>query len=128
MVVGGWFLGKWNNQNKVKSSSKIPLVALKENRNEKNFVLDLVDNWGLIKVLSKIIRNTNGFFANRTQSFFRWYKTFEEQLNIIQPDIILNCGTYTAVDKAELETELADLVNHHQSVQVLAMRKRMKWS
>jgi dTDP-4-dehydrorhamnose reductase len=32
----------------------------------------------------------------------------ESQLETIRPDFILNCGAYTAVDKAESENELAD--------------------
>lgn len=42
-----------------------------------------------------------------------------EQLEEIQPNIILNCGAYTAVDRAESEAELADIINH-QAVVVLS--------
>ena len=42
-------------------------------------------------------------------------KAFEQ----IRPDIVVNATAYTAVDKAETETELADLLNH-QAVGVLA--------
>lgn len=72
-----------------------------------------------LKVLSENYSQYEWVFANRTQVSLDDTKLLKEQLNIIQPDIILNCGAYTAVDKAELETELADLVNH-QAVQVLA--------
>jgi dTDP-4-dehydrorhamnose reductase len=37
----------------------------------------------------------------------------------IRPDFILNCGAYTAVDKAESENELADIVNH-KAVKLIA--------
>lgn len=45
-----------------------------------------------------------------------------KQLNVLNPQIIINCAAYTAVDKAETEVNLADVLNH-QSVAVLA-----KWS
>ncbi|MGG5510456.1 dTDP-4-dehydrorhamnose reductase [Myroides odoratimimus] len=41
-----------------------------------------------------------------------------EILESEQPDFIINAGAYTAVDKAESEVDLADLVNH-QCVRVL---------
>ena len=43
-------------------------------------------------------------------------------LSKIQPQYIINCAAHTAVDKAESEGELSDLLNH-QAVGVLA-----KWS
>jgi dTDP-4-dehydrorhamnose reductase len=32
--------------------------------------------------------------------------------NIIQPDIVINCAAYTAVDKAEQDLAVADAINH----------------
>jgi dTDP-4-dehydrorhamnose reductase len=72
-----------------------------------------------LKVLSENYSQYEWFFADRTQVSLDDTKLLKEQLETIQPNIILNCGAYTAVDKAELETELADLVNH-QAVAVLA--------
>ncbi|MDG2433295.1 dTDP-4-dehydrorhamnose reductase [Flavobacterium sp.] len=71
------------------------------------------------KVLSKNYPQYEWFFANRMQVSLHKINLLEEQLKNIQPNIILNCGAYTAVDKAETEHELADIVNH-QSVGVLA--------
>jgi dTDP-4-dehydrorhamnose reductase len=42
----------------------------------------------------------------------------ESQLETIRPDFILNCGAYTAVDKAESENELADI--NHKAVKLIA--------
>jgi dTDP-4-dehydrorhamnose reductase len=40
-------------------------------------------------------------------------------LDVTQPQFIINCAAYTAVDKAETETVLADVLNH-QAVAVMA--------
>ena len=46
----------------------------------------------------------------------------EDNIAKIHPQIIINCAAHTAVDKAESETELSDVLNH-QSVAIMA-----KWS
>lgn len=43
----------------------------------------------------------------------------ESQLDAIHPHIIINCAAHTAVDRAETEVELSDVLNH-QAVAVLA--------
>ncbi|MBF4470280.1 dTDP-4-dehydrorhamnose reductase [Flavobacterium sp. HJJ] len=49
-------------------------------------------------------------------------KNLEISIAKINPQIIINCAAHTAVDKAESEVELSDVLNH-QSVAVMA-----KWS
>jgi dTDP-4-dehydrorhamnose reductase len=58
-------------------------------------------------------------FADRTQLSLDKLAVLESQLETIRPDFILNCGAYTAVDKAESENELADIVNH-KAVKLIA--------
>ncbi|WP_255462818.1 dTDP-4-dehydrorhamnose reductase [Flavobacterium sp. GP15] len=48
--------------------------------------------------------------------------SLESKLTEINPQIIINCAAHTAVDKAETEVELSDVLNH-QSVAILG-----KWS
>lgn len=43
----------------------------------------------------------------------------EAELDSVNPQIIINCAAHTAVDRAETEVELSDVLNH-QSVAVLA--------
>ncbi|MGL2995320.1 dTDP-4-dehydrorhamnose reductase [Flavobacterium sp. TSSA_36] len=69
-----------------------------------------------------------------TYSQFEWVFTDYQELDLcdlgnlvgalstINPQIIINCAAHTAVDKAESEGELSDVLNH-QAVQLLA-----KWS
>ncbi|MGO4770962.1 dTDP-4-dehydrorhamnose reductase [Flavobacterium sp. W22_SRS_FK3] len=52
------------------------------------------------------------FFADRTQITLDNLDLLKTQLKAINPDIILNCGAYTAVDRAESEKDLANTVNH----------------
>ena len=58
-------------------------------------------------------------FADRTKITLDNLDLLKEQLYDINPTIILNCGAYTAVDKAETEKELANTVNH-LAVEVIA--------
>lgn len=68
---------------------------------------------------------------SKNYSQFEWVFTDWEELDLcdldnlalalakINPQIIINCAAHTAVDKAETEFELSDVLNH-QSVAVLA--------
>lgn len=68
---------------------------------------------------------------SRNYSQFEWVLTDWEELDLcdldnlaatlskINPQIIINCAAHTAVDKAESEFELSDVLNH-QSVAVMA--------
>ncbi|WP_166921695.1 dTDP-4-dehydrorhamnose reductase [Flavobacterium poyangense] len=51
-------------------------------------------------------------FADRNKVSLDDLELLESQLSRIQPAIILNCGAYTAVDKAETEKDLAFTINH----------------
>ena len=51
-------------------------------------------------------------FANRTKVTLDNLELLQSQLEAINPDVIFNCGAYTAVDKAESEKDLAFKVNH----------------
>ena len=72
-----------------------------------------------LKVLSENYTQYEWFFADRTQVSLDNLDALNMQLENIQPNVILNCGAYTAVDRAEMEPELADIVNH-QAVKTIA--------
>ncbi|OUL63014.1 dTDP-4-dehydrorhamnose reductase [Flavobacterium sp. AJR] len=59
------------------------------------------------------------FFADRTKITLDNLDLLKTQLNDIKPTIILNCGAYTAVDKAETEKDLANRIND-LAVEVIA--------
>jgi dTDP-4-dehydrorhamnose reductase len=64
-----------------------------------------------LSVLSAKYLQYEWFFADRTQITLDNLEALEKQLKDIRPEIILNCGAYTAVDKAESEKEIAFTIN-----------------
>ena len=72
-----------------------------------------------LAVLSSNYPQYKWIFADRTKITLDDLELLQIQLNEICPDIILNCGAYTAVDKAESEKELAFTINE-LSVKLIA--------
>lgn len=65
-----------------------------------------------LAVLSSKYPKYEWIFADRIKITLDDLSLLNVQLKEIQPDVIFNCGAYTAVDKAESEKELAFTVNH----------------
>lgn len=63
-------------------------------------------------VLASAYPQYEWIFADRTKTTLDNAELLQTQLKAIRPDIILNCGAYTAVDKAETEKDLAFKINH----------------
>jgi dTDP-4-dehydrorhamnose reductase len=72
-----------------------------------------------LKVLAPSYSQLEWVFADRALLDLSDLNTISKVLDEMQPQIIINCAAYTAVDKAESETDLADILNH-QAVAVLA--------
>lgn len=72
-----------------------------------------------LKVLAPSYSQFEWVFADRSLLDLSDLESISNVLDQIQPQIILNCAAYTAVDKAESETDLADILNH-QAVAVIA--------
>ncbi len=72
-----------------------------------------------LKVLSTDYSQFEWVFADRSVLDLSDLALISNVLDRIHPQIIINCAAYTAVDKAETETELADVLNH-KAVAVLA--------
>jgi dTDP-4-dehydrorhamnose reductase len=72
-----------------------------------------------LKELSSHYSQFEWVFADRSVLDLSDLTSISNVLDSILPQIIINCAAYTAVDKAETETELADVLNH-QAVGVLA--------
>ena len=58
------------------------------------------------------------FFLDRKQLPLDQTLIIQDILGMYEPDVILHCGAYTAVDKAESEPEVADAVNHLASEEI----------
>ncbi|WP_294958198.1 dTDP-4-dehydrorhamnose reductase [uncultured Flavobacterium sp.] len=65
-----------------------------------------------LSVLAPSYSHYEWVFADRTQATLDNLELLQSQLDKINPDIIFNCGAYTAVDRAESEKDLAFKVNH----------------
>lgn len=72
-----------------------------------------------LKELSSHYSQFEWVFADRSVLDLSNLESISKVLETIQPQIIINCAAYTAVDKAEMETELAEVLNH-QAVGILA--------
>jgi dTDP-4-dehydrorhamnose reductase len=72
-----------------------------------------------LKVLSTEYSQFEWMFADRSILNLSDLASISNVLDSLQPQVIINCAAYTAVDKAETETDLADVLNH-QAVAVLA--------
>jgi len=72
-----------------------------------------------LSVLSSKYPEYEWFFADRTKITLDNLELLPIQLNDINADVILNCGAYTAVDKAETEKELAFTINS-SAVEIIA--------
>jgi dTDP-4-dehydrorhamnose reductase len=75
-----------------------------------------------LNVLSKNYSQFEWVFTDRTDLDLCNLDHLASELSRIHPQFIVNCAAHTAVDRAESEPELADVLNH-QAVAIIA-----KWS
>lgn len=75
-----------------------------------------------LRVLSKTYVQFDWIFTDYQELDLCDLENLELNISKINPQIIINCAAHTAVDKAESEFELSDILNH-QSVAIMA-----KWS
>lgn len=75
-----------------------------------------------LRLLSQVYTQFEWIFTDYQELDLCNLEKLEIELTNINPHIIINCAAHTAVDKAESEFELSDVLNH-KSVAILA-----KWS
>lgn len=75
-----------------------------------------------LNVLSKNYSQFEWVFTDREELDLCNLEDLASELSKIQPQYIINCAAHTAVDRAETEFELSDILNH-KAVSVMA-----KWS
>ena len=71
------------------------------------------------RFLSNFDNQYKWIFTDRGEFDLMDLKNLKDKISNINPDILINCAAYTAVDKAESEIESADILNH-QSVEIMA--------
>jgi len=62
--------------------------------------------------ISKSYDSLSWFFSTIKTLDLLKLDSISSSLNNINPSVIINCAAYTSVDKAETESELADIINH----------------
>ena len=65
-----------------------------------------------IKMLAPNYPHFNFIFTDIDDFPLDQSAVIQTNFNKLQPDIVINCAAYTAVDKAEQDTVLADAINH----------------
>lgn len=75
-----------------------------------------------LNVLSKSNTQFDWIFTDFQELDICDLKNLEKNLSNVNPQILINCAAHTAVDKAESERELSDVLNH-QAVAIMA-----KWT
>jgi len=70
-------------------------------------------------------QNSKFYFTDKNELDITNKEQIEDFLDKNSIDIIVNCAAYTAVDKAEEEKELADLINH-KAVEYLASNAKKR--
>ena len=65
-----------------------------------------------IKMLAPNYPHFNFIFTDIDDFPLDQLAVIQTNFNKLQPDIVINCAAYTAVDKAEQDTVLADAINH----------------
>lgn len=78
-------------------------------------ILVLGSNGQLGRCLSDQLENSryDVVFTSREQINIANFEKTKNKILCISPDVVINASAYTAVDKAEDEQEMAELLNHH---------------
>ncbi len=72
-----------------------------------------------LRELSNFVNQYKWIFTDWQELDLSDLQNLADNITTISPDILINCAAYTAVDKAESEIELADVLNH-QAVAIMA--------
>ena len=75
-----------------------------------------------LRVLANQYSQFEWIFTDRDELDLSNLDQLSTQLNTLKPQVLINCAAHTAVDRAESDIELSDVLNH-QSVAIMA-----KWS